>query len=108
MESSIGICPNHHQHNSDGLEKILRDIIEKEYCCEFVKPIKVKIDGDRYTAIIYLHDDLFGGLVISNQCESEQKFLDYFTKEIKTKRLDRSCHFKLKVYANIETQEGIR
>ena len=92
----------------DGLEKQIKEMIETLYCCIYNKPLKVIKNGDLYKCTLFLHDENFGGLVIANQCKSDQDFLDYIQKELKKRRLDMSQHASLKLYGNIETQEGLR
>ena len=91
-----------------GLEKAVKDIIERLYNCEFNKKISVTHRNGFYTATLYLHGEEFGGLVLSTQCNSPKEFLRFVEKELKAKRLDRAEHGKLKIYANIDTQEGLR
>lgn len=90
-----------------GLENKIKNLIECLYQCEYDKKLEVvKTKDGFYKLTLYLHEPYFGGLVIANQCETEEDFLKYVEKELITRRLDRSDFTQLKIYANIETQEG--
>lgn len=84
------------------LECQVKDIIEKLYCCCYNKGLQVIIDpiDKRYTLRLYIHDPNFGAFVLSNQCSSDKEFLDYVTKELKDKKLNRSRHYKLIMYGD--------
>lgn len=87
----------------DGLEKKVKELIETLYCCIYTRPLKVTKNDGLYKCTLYLHDEHFGGLVMANQCESDEEFLDFVKTELKKRRLDRSQHAVLKIYGNIET-----
>lgn len=91
----------------DGLEKQIKKLIETIYCCIYTRPLEVTKVGDLYKCELFLHEELFGGVIMANQCNSDEEFLDYIEKELKKRRLDMSQHAVLKVYGNIETQEGL-
>ena len=91
----------------DGLEKQIKELIETLYCCIYNKTLKVTKKGDLYRCELFLHDENFGGVIMANQCNSDEEFLDYIKTELKKRRLDMSQHASLKLYGNIETQEGV-
>lgn len=102
MESQTQTDQDQQQWTLDGIEKQLRNIINETYCCKYINPIKFKKNNDLYIATLSLYGDLYGGLTLSKQCNSYEEFFNFFKKEIKSKRLDRSRFFKLKIYANFE------
>lgn len=60
------------------------------------------------SATLYIHGDTHhGGTVLAKQTDDECDFLEFVETELKKKRLDRSNHGELRIYANIETSEGI-
>lgn len=73
----------------DGLEKRIIDLIEKLYNCVFIGELKVTISGDLYKLEIFLSDPNFGGYTLAKQCESEEDFIEFITKELKQNQLTR-------------------
>lgn len=86
-----------------GLEKQIKDLIESLYCCIYNKTLKVVKNEDLYKCTLYLHNELFGGVVLAKQCGSDEEFLDFVKEELWKRRLDMSQHASLKAYHNIET-----
>ena len=82
-------------------------MIESLYCCIYNKSLKVTKHHGLYKCTLYLHEEHFGGLDLAKQCDSDEEFLDFVRTELKKRRLDRSQHASLKLYGNIETQEGL-
>lgn len=91
----------------DGLEKQIKELIETLYCCIYNKTLKVTKTDDLYKCTLYLHNEHFGGVVLAKQCNTDEEFLDFVKTELWKRRLDMSQHASLKLYANIETQEGL-
>ena len=92
----------------DGLENQIKEMIESLYCCIYNKTLKVTKFDNFYKVTLYLHNEHFGGLVLAKECLSDEEFLDFVKKELWKRRLDMSHHASLKLYGNIETQEGLR
>lgn len=85
------------------LEQEVRSIIEKIYKCKYDRGLSISKNGDLYILKLFLHDPNFGALVIANDSPSDQDFIDYVTKELKNRKLNRSQHFKLIIYGNHES-----
>jgi len=81
--------------------------VEELYCCEFNQPIKVEKKGDLYTLKIYIHGYKTSPIVINTQCNDDEEFYQFIKKELTDRQLIRSSFGKLKIYGNIETQEGL-
>lgn len=92
--------------NTD-LEKEVLTLMESIYQCKYTKELKVTKDGNYYVFKLYLHNPITPSIVISKECESDKDFLEYIAKELKDRRLDKSQQYKLIVYGNIESTEGI-
>lgn len=91
----------------DGLEKQIKELIETLYNCIYNKTLKVTKKGDFYKCELFLHEEHFGGVILAKECASDEEFLDFIKTELKKRRLDMSQHASLKLYGNIETQEGL-
>lgn len=86
----------------DGLEKQVKDIIECLYDCIYEGDLKVKKDGNFYVLTLYLQNQSHacGGVVLANQCETDEEFLKYVKCQLKKNRLDYSSHAQLRIYHN--------
>ena len=71
----------------DGLEKRITNLIEKLYNCVFIGELKVTISGDLYKLEIFINDPNFGGFTLAKQCDSEDEFIEFLTKELKRSQL---------------------
>lgn len=91
----------------EDLEKKIKDIIEQVYDCIYTGKLKVELIDGTYYLKLFLHDQHFGAVVISNQCASEEDFLTYVEKELKDRMLIRSRHYHLNIYGNNESEERI-
>lgn len=89
------------------LEKQVLASIEEIYECKYTKELSVTQNGDYYTLKLFLHNPITPSIVISQECASDEEFLQYIKKELKDRRLDRSQQYKLIVYGNIESTEGL-
>lgn len=89
------------------LEKKVLASIEAIYECKYNKGLSVTTDGNLYVFKLFLHNPITPSIVISRECESDEDFLQYITQELKDRRLDRSQQYKLIVYGNIESTEGL-
>lgn len=89
------------------LEKEVLASMEAIYQCKYTKGLKVDVNGNYYMLKLYLHDPFVPSIVIGQECESDEEFLKYITQELKDRRLDRSQQYKLIVYGNIESTEGL-
>ena len=91
--------------NTD-LEKEILTSIEEIYQCKYTKELKVLKDDNYYTLKLYLHNPITPSIVIGQECKSDEDFINYIKKELKERRIDKSQHYKLIVYGNIESTEG--
>jgi len=56
---------------------------------------------------LFLHTPISPAVVIGQECNSDEEFLEYIKKELKDRRLDKSQQYKLIIYGNIESTEGL-
>lgn len=89
----------------DYLEPDIKCLIEKIYNCEYTRELKVTYDkqDQRYTLRLFYHDPNIQSITISNQCTSDQDFMNFIEKELKDRKLIRSQQYKLILYGNNES-----
>lgn len=92
-----------------GIEQQIIDIIQCEYDCIYEGDLKFTKTDNYYKLVLYLQGQphAFGGTVIANQCDSDEQFLKYVREELRKNRRDLASYGQLRIYGNIETQEGI-
>ena len=93
----------------DGLKQKIKELIECLYNCIYDADLKVEKEGDWYYLTLYLQNQVreWGGNVYARQCSTDEEFLEFLKEEFKKNRLDLASHAQLRIYGNIETQEGI-
>lgn len=89
------------------LEKEVLASIEAIYKCKYTKELTVDVKDNYYVLKLFLHNPITPSVVIGKECSSDEEFLEYVEKELKEKRLDRSQQYKLIIYGNIESTEGL-
>ena len=90
------------------LEQQIREIIEVLYNHLFINRLEVLCgDNEDYILKMYIHDNQWCPLVIAKDGCTEQEFLDYIVEELRTRNLIRSEHYKIRLYENYRSKEGI-
>lgn len=89
------------------LEKEVLASMEAIYQCKYTKELQVTKDGNYYMLKLFLHTPISPAVVIGQECNSDEEFLEYIKKELKDRRLDKSQQYKLIIYGNIESTEGL-
>lgn len=78
-----------------GLESKIFDFIEKQYSAIFKGSVKVTNDGNEYCLTLVLNNYMIP-LVIYCQCNTEEDFYNFITKEIAVRNLIKVDYLTLK------------
>ena len=84
----------------EALKKKILNLMECVYQHNYISRIEVNHNGEAYILKLYLQNRDWGPLVIANQCETDDEFLCFVEKELRTRNLIRSEHYKIQLHAN--------
>ena len=95
--------------NTFGLQQAVLQLIEKIYCKKYIGRLEViyhEADDSNpaeYILHMYPHMQLRAPLCMAVQCDTDEEFLQYVEKELKTRNLIRSEFYKIELHGNNES-----